>query len=208
MLPFRAAGDPFPDTAEIGGFRWPIRTDFRAGIRFSLAAQDSNLTPSELVGLGFSLFFGEEAAKILPLFGQEAVDVMLLYFSGGRQPSSPDSSSPGGSRSIRVFDFRQDADYILSEFFITARIDLESASLHWWKFLALFERLCTNRGFSKIIEYRVTDPRGLQKDAARQLRKLKQLYALEVPHARTLSKSEYDELLKKRVDQIYLNARR
>lgn len=198
-------GDHLPDEVEIGGVAFPINTDFRAGIRFSAAAQDKDLTAGEITEIGLFLFFGEDYMPLLWAFREQAIDAMLFYYSCGKgNPAS--AGNEHGERHIRAYDFNQDAEYILAEFLLSAGIDLETAPLHWWKFIALFERLCTNTQYAKIIEYRMADTRDMSKETAKVYKRMKQVYALEGGRARVITKEEHEAGMKKRADEIFKRA--
>lgn len=61
-----------------------------------------------------------------------ALKQALKFLNGGRT-EVPDDDNP-----LRLYSFDKDAQFIFSAFRSTHGIDLATADLHWWTFLALF----------------------------------------------------------------------
>jgi hypothetical protein len=81
----------------------------------------------------------------------EAIQEGVKFLDGSlmRDNGEPDDGSP-----VRLYSFAKDANYIFSAFQQTHGIDLTTAKLHWWQFLALFMDLGGETAFSNIVDLR------------------------------------------------------
>lgn len=173
--------DALPETVEVNGMAFSIRTDFRIGIMFELMVFDQNLSDDEKVENALELYFiGQPPEDALA-----AVDAILWFFSCGNvdkySECDVDKSAEGAAERKardRAYDYEVDAGRIYSAFAEQYGIDLSTASLHWWKFQALFASL-HNCAFCEIAGYRTVDLSAIndKKERAR-LARLKAKYAL------------------------------
>ena len=60
----------------------------------------------------------------------------------------------GDGSGLRLYSFSKDANLIFAAFRQTHGIDLSTADLHWWEFLALFSDLGANTTFVSMISLR------------------------------------------------------
>lgn len=161
-----------PDKVKIGGKEVPINTDFRASVSFAICVHDPNLTDEEKILKGLELYYPTRERDIYDI--EEAVNKMLWFFRCG------DETKPkGGKQQARAYDFEKDADSIYASFMMQYGVDLSSAPLHWWLFMAMLQNLKEDVPFSKIMTYRVIDTKGMSKEQAAFYRKMKRLYRLE-----------------------------
>jgi hypothetical protein len=85
----------------------------------------------------------------------------------------------------KVVDFKQDGMYIYSSFLHDYGIDLlkEQKTLHWWKFVSLFQGLSESTKMREVLNIRqqkIPQPNKSNGDYINELIKLKRHYALEV----------------------------
>lgn len=168
-----------PDTAIIGGEEVPIHTDFRNGIRLTLASCDEDLTPDELTLLGFSLFFGHDSRVYR--FMDEALKNLLFFFSGGKITDEKDDVKSAAKQNA-IYDFESDEGLIAAAFESAYGIDLYTADMHWWRFLRLLEPLVSGVDFSEVIQCRVS--KKIPKERRAYVNQVKTAYPLPDRHAK------------------------
>ncbi len=166
----------------IGGKVYPIRTDFRTGVRYEMAAMDGSLTAEGF----YDLWFPAERPEQL----EEALQAVGLFYNLGRTGDGTAGPIPYG--------FRQDAGAVFAAFRRHYGMDLGTAELHWWHFRSLLEGLVTH-SFRQRVGYRTADLRGLTAGERAEILKYRGLYAIQgqeedlESHLRTL-----DEIIQKK----------
>ena len=162
-----------PDTAIIGGEEVPIHTDFRNGIRLSIAARDETLKSDELTLLGLSLFFRNDFRVYQSM--DDALQNLLFFFSGGKEDSPEETSIKGTAQQV-AYDFESDEGLIGAAFEAAYHIDLYSCDMHWWRFLRLLEPLISGVGFSEVVQCRLV--RKVPKERRAYVNQVKAAYPL------------------------------
>lgn len=159
----------------VDGRIYPIRTDYRAGIAYSMAALDGSLTPQRLLDIWFPRQVPADFAA-----AQEAVNAFYRR-AEDKSGSREDGPVP--------YSYLADAGAIFAAFQRVYGIDLSTVSMHWWRFSALLEGLLTH-SFEDRVQYRITEP-GKIKDKARRehFRQMRRLYQLD-EHGRPAAKQE------------------
>lgn len=112
-------------------------------MRIILAFEDEELTPQEKQVILLSMLY-----PIIPPDAQEAIKKANLFLSGGRI-NEEDESEP-----MRLYSFSKDANFIYAAFKQTHGVDLQTAKLHWWQFLALFMDLGQDTTFCQLVGLR------------------------------------------------------
>jgi len=164
---------------------YPIRTDFRAGIAFCTAAQTGKpLHAKWLIELFFPSRVPEDPAA--------AVEAALAFFRcGAPKQEQTETSNPS-------FSFTADSEALCAAFLQEYRIDLTTAELHWWRFMALLRALLEPT-FAERVEIRTTNSAELKDSKARiRLRRLQRRYALDrngAPLKEPTTLEEYEALL-------------
>ena len=172
--------DQFPEAVEIDGIEYPIETDFRACLRTILACEDPELTPLEKQRVMLENLYLEPPHDLRKAFEQA-----VKFLNGGENQEDSDG--------LRLYSFDKDARWIFSAFRQTHGIDLETAELHWWKFLALFMDLGSDTAFCGLVHLRKRLKTGKatkeEKQAAREMGDL-----IDVPEldTRTLEEREQE----------------
>ncbi len=96
------------------------------------------------------------------------------------------------------YSFLTDSAALQAEFQRVYGIDLFSAQLHWWRFMALLRGLISH-SFSERVKYRVADLGQIKDEATRRhWREMQRLYALDAqgrPRKQPKTVEEYNEML-------------
>ncbi len=134
--------DALPESVEIDGRDVPINADFRDCLRTILAFEDNELTPQEKQAVMLANLYPTPPANL-----PAAIERAQWFLNAGHQPEQADGSP-------RLYSFGKDAGYIFSAFRQTHGIDLTTAKLHWWTFLALFMDLGADTAFCNLVSLR------------------------------------------------------
>jgi len=110
-----------------------------------MAFEDNELTPQEkqLVLLG-NLY------SVVPNDLTAALERANWFLNGGKE-NTPDENP---TSPVRVYSFAKDGNFIYAAFRQTHGIDLSTAKLHWWTFLALFMDLGQDTTFCQLTALR------------------------------------------------------
>ncbi len=161
---------PHPTSLLISGREYEINTDFRVWMKISEIFSEENISSADKIIKIFSLIF---TSSVLPSSIDEAIKSIgefLVPF-----PSGNERKGKGGNT---AFSFSHDGGLIYAAFLSQYGIDLTSARLHWWRFLALFFALDSCK-FTEIVKIRTMDLSTIKDtDQKRFIRKLKRLYRL------------------------------
>lgn len=177
---------PLPDTVEVDGKKYRIYTDFRRWIELGIIMSDRSAPMEQKIIDALSLCYPRDS---LPPSLEGAVNSMLRFYAGSLKTSAQDKNYDNKKKPI--YDFEYDAEYIYAAFLEQYRIDLTTASLHWYQFKALFMGLDENCKISKIMEYRAIDLSKIKdKEQKAFYRKMKRIYRL--PDMRTEEEKEAD----------------
>lgn len=168
--------DVLPDTVDVGGKKYAIRTDFRIAMLFEILMQDNSILPKDKTWRALKLFYPE-----IPDDLKNATDAMLWFYRCGKEDNPQKKRMAARKGKTRVYSFEYDDDYIYAAFMTQYGIDLQDIDyMHWWKFRALFNSLDKNVQFSKIMEYRSVEINSIPKEQQPFYRKMKRLYALPI----------------------------
>lgn len=165
----------FPQSVEIDGTQYPIRYDFRIGMKFE-EIRDSNLNDEDKLTEMLKLYYPKIPSDI-----KVAIDKMLWFYRCGQEEIEEDSKRRYRRKASQepAYCFSQDAPYIHAAFMEQYRIDLSEAKMHWWEFMALFESLGEDTKMSKIMYYRKVSTSGLSKDKRAFINEMKKLYRIK-----------------------------
>lgn len=126
-----------------------IPTDFRTWLRYG-HIWESNLLIEEKVRLSFKLILKTEPFETHEDL-KKWLDLFTWFYRCGKD------SNHGTPTKERVLDWKEDELTIWADFKMYAGIDLRSARLHWWEFMALFSSLPSNSQMKEIIGLRAMD---------------------------------------------------
>lgn len=134
--------DALPQVVTVGGASYPVNADFRSCLRSILAFEDPALTAQEKQAVMLTNLYGEG----MPQDIEGAMQAATWFMNCGEEPREADGP--------RLFSFTKDAKFIFAAFKQTHGVDLETAQLHWWKFLALFMDLGSETTFCQLTSLR------------------------------------------------------
>lgn len=173
--------DALPTAVEINGKEYEITTDFRAVLRVIMAFEDSDLAAIEK-----QMIMLQNLYPVIPDDLKEAIQKAVKFINGGVD-SKDDEDDPGP----RVYSFSKDAGLIFSAFQQTHGIDLETAEMHWWKFLALFMDLGQDTAFCQLVGLRKRVKTGKASKEERQAaREMGDVFDIPEVDDRTLGERE------------------
>ena len=175
-----------PESVFIDNVEFEINTDFRICILFELLMQDDEVPDCDKLDLAIDLFFEERPEDV-----EEAIDFILWFYKCGTTDQESKKKKSTGNKKPAIYSFEHDSDYIYAAFLDQYGIDLNSDSLHWWKFKALFKALKSDNEIVKIMGYRAVEiDSDMSKEQQKHYRELKAMYAL--PDNRTEEEKEAD----------------
>ncbi len=168
--------DGLPETVDINGRDYEIRSDFRYSVMFEILMLDNDVPEREKVPKALSIYF-----PIIPRDRAAAVDKMLWFYKCGKEESGQKQRVAARRSKERIYSFDYDDDYIYAAFMAQYRIDLATEPLHWWAFRALFRALSSDNEFVKIMEYRGIEIKdNMTKEQKAFYRRMKRIHALPV----------------------------
>jgi hypothetical protein len=177
-----------PVSVVIDGINVAIDTDFRAGLRIMLAFEDTELTSLEKQQIMFANIYPEIPLELLGK--QENImallDKAIWYLNCGE-----DDQNEGAPR---LMSFQKDARLIFAAFRSTHGIDLQSATMHWWSFVALMMDLGQDTAFCQLTGLRKRHKKGtLTKEERAMVREMGDAFVIEQTDNMTLEEMEADK---------------
>lgn len=173
--------DRLPDTISVGGARYKIITDFRRWILLCELFDEDQLMygldgmaaadcAAMLVCPGIRRVLREEPANAVDFIRE--IGWFALMGEESRTSQRPTSKSVGRSgsagKNTQIFDFEIDSERIFASFWAAYGIDLTSADMHWWKFMALLRCLPRDSAFMQVVGLRGTDTADVADDGLRR----------------------------------------
>lgn len=160
-----------------------INTDFKCGIKISLALDDWQLGDEERVLTALSLLYGEG----IPDDMNVALDGLRWFLTCGKEADKASYSDiddvDNAKESVNVkgddisFDFEVDASNIYAAFLKNYNIDLTKTDMHWFKFIALFSNL-KNTSLNDMMYYRTLDLSQYNGEQKAEMKALKERYKI------------------------------
>lgn len=172
--------DTLPNFIELDGDRYEINTDFKVWLKFHSVLTDKSLSSNEKFVLIMLNCFDCEKCKKLPQNAESTLNALLDFYGGNKKSEKAKKKS----KSKKLFDFCEDAELIFSAFYMEYGIDLTTAVMHWYKFLALLSGLTERTQFVKILSYRGINLDEIEDKKRRSFyAKMKKIYALSDENA-------------------------
>ena len=160
-----------PETIEVAGRLYPIKTDFRFWLTFQKLWHETK----EHTYLDFDFLYDGD----IPSDRAEGYKELVLFFT-----KTNELPRDIGARSSheQILDYLTDSDYIYAAFLEQYKIDLTAPELklHWWKFKALVNGL-HNTKLNEIIGYRCYEENTKvdQNTEKRRYRQLKEMWRIK-----------------------------
>ena len=160
-----------------------INTDFKCGIRISLALDDWQLGDEERVLTALSLLYGEGIPDDMNI----ALDGLRWFLTCGKEADKASYSDiddvDNAKESVNVkgddisFDFEVDASNIYAAFLKNYNIDLTKTDMHWFQFIALFSNL-KDTSLNDMMYYRTIDISQYKGEQKAEMKALKERYKI------------------------------
>ena len=160
-----------------------INTDFKCGIKISLALDDWQLGDEERVLTALSLLYGEGIPDDMNI----ALDGLRWFLTCGKEADKASYSDiddvDNAKESVNVkgddisFDFEVDASNIYAAFLKNYNIDLTKTDMHWFQFIALFSNL-KNTSLNDMMYYRTIDLSQYNGEQKAEMKALKERYKI------------------------------
>ena len=160
-----------------------INTDFKCGIKISLALDDWQLGDEERVLTALSLLYGEGIPDDMNI----ALDGLRWFLTCGKEADKASYSDiddvDSAKESVNVkgddisFDFEIDASNIYAAFLKNYNIDLTKTDMHWFQFIALFSNL-KNTSLNDMMYYRTLDLSQYKGEQKAEMKALKERYKI------------------------------
>ena len=160
-----------------------INTDFKCGIKISLALDDWQLGDEERVLTALSLLYGEGIPDDMNI----ALDGLRWFLTCGKEADKASYSDiddvDNAKESVNVkgddisFDFEVDASNIYAAFLKNYNIDLTNTDMHWFQFIALFSNL-KDTSLNDMMYYRTIDLSQYKGEQKAEMKALKERYKI------------------------------
>lgn len=164
-----------PESVMVNGGKYMINWDFRVGMQFDDIMNRDISDDAKLCQL-LRLYY-----PTIPQDLHGAVEQMVWFYRCGEAEQKEEKKERYQRRNSKepAYSFSQDSAYIYAAFKEQYGIDLTAIeSLHWWKFIALFESLGEDTKMSRIMYYRKASTSGMSKDRRAYINEMKKLYRL------------------------------
>jgi len=173
--------EELPNAVEIDGIEYEINSDFRSCLRIILAFEDN-----ELAAIEKQMVLIDNLYKNKPDNLDQAIRQGIKFLNGGR-----DELEAGND--MRLYSFDKDAPFIMAAFKQTHGIDLDTANMHWWKFMTLFMDMGSETTFSNLVSLRKRVKTGkASKEERAMAREIADIFDLPEIDNRTLEERELD----------------
>ncbi|MGN0631652.1 MAG: Gp15 family bacteriophage protein [Ruminococcus sp.] len=168
--------DKLPDTVAVSGKEYAVKTDFREWINYFIIHENEEIYSSEKILLSLSLYSGSIPENLL-----NAYEALQSFASCDRMPRNNGTGKKSGAGKAPVFSYLYDSAYIFSDFLRHYNINLQTADMHWYTFIALLDGLPQDSEVKQRIAYRSVDPYEI-KDKKRREQILIIQRSIGIPH--------------------------
>lgn len=147
-----------PNTLEVDGKEYQIRTDFRVALTIFQAFNDIELTDQEKVIVMLECLYEE-----FPSNSEEASKQASWFLDGG-----PFTQSEKQKQTKKVMDWEQDEQLIFASVNKVAGCETRAKEyIHWWTFLGYFNEIGEGL-FSAVVNIRSKKNKGKKLDKGEQ----------------------------------------
>ncbi len=140
-----------PQSLEVGGREYSIRTDFRDILRIICAYEDPDLENREKVLVCLTVLY-EDFNLMPPKDYEEAIKKATEFIDHGARKKES---------TARTMDWEQDADLIFPAVNAAAGREVrEMDYLHWWTFLGFFMSIDRKSTYATVLQLRTKKAKG------------------------------------------------
>lgn len=169
--------DTYPENVLLCGEPVKIVTDYKDWLRFYDMMHDSDCSEREKLETLLQFYLQSIPARAVPEMHKPLIDFFTM--KGVREGCQEEGGAIRNRKPL--YDFKFDADCIISGFWQDYGIDLtENRYMHWWKFRILLDGLSADTEFKQRVMYRNTDV-GQIKDGKERQRIQKIQRAIAIP---------------------------
>ena len=155
--------EQFPDAIEIDGEVYAVNTDFRVGLQIMADFESPEFDQDERAYLMLNRLYVDLPEDKDLQFYQKAMEKAVKFLNAGEETTQDTEGKP------RLYSFGKDARLIYSAFSQTHGVDLQTADMHWWRFIALFMDLGADTAFNSMVNLRKRYHDGKLNDEERKL---------------------------------------
>jgi hypothetical protein len=155
--------EQFPDAIEIDGEVYAVNTDFRIGLQIMADFENPEFDQDEKAYLMLNRLYCDLPEDRGVEFRQEALAKATKFLNAGNEIGQETEGKP------RLYSFDKDAQLIYSAFSQTHGVDLQTADMHWWRFIALFMDLGADTAFNSMVNLRKRYHEGKLNDEEKKL---------------------------------------
>ena len=164
----------FPEYANINGKRYPLRTDFRVGLRCFEVIEDETICDEERSLAIIYLLYGFIPDADLQPF----LDKATLFLQCGKTREEHEENK-------KDMDFTHDRGLINASFMSDYKLDLNTVKMHWWQYCELIQGLTEHCALSRVREIRNYDLSEIKDSKSRmKMAKAQAAVALPIKHTR------------------------
>ncbi len=170
---------PLPNTIEVAGQEYPVRTDFRVWLNFEEILNNDMPLPDKILKIILLCLPHCENGKLPPTV-EVLFEGLKKFYTADFFKENEQKKEKNNKKTVMTFSFEHDAEYVYAAFLAQYGIDLiEIPYLHWHKFLALFRGLEEKNRIMQIIGYRSIDLSEISDKKQRKMySELKNVYSL------------------------------
>lgn len=174
--------DTLPESVTIANTEYQVNSHFKACLKTILVCENDEFTPQEKQWVLVKNLYPKIPSNI-----PEALERATWFLNGGKE-SENDVSGP------RLYSFSKDESMIFAAFRQTHGIDLATANLHWWAFLALFMDLGQDTVFCQITALRKRVLTGTAtKEEKTAARAMGETFNIPQPDTRTFEEKKREQ---------------
>ena len=189
----------YPQYVEVDGKQYKINTDFRVAIECNRIAEDETIGDLERSLAIIYTLFGDEGIDT-PEHYEKLLELAKMYLLCGREYNEELNEKPD-------MDFLEDYSYISTSFLSDYHIDLDTSSMHWWKFMDLMNGLSNSELGDCCILNRIRNLRNFDvseiKDAKEKDKIIKAKQQVALKKKEKEAEVDLTEEQQKSVDEFY-----
>ncbi len=178
-----------PGSVQINGEAVPINTDFRSWIDTWRLLDRKDVDINKQISAIIALLFSREGKSPTPYQiamsePEDALNAVFLFLARKteHEPERPKTLRERKISKLRIFDWDYDSERVIADFQREYNLDITdpSTSIHWFRFMALFNGLSDSSRTIEAIQTRAADleDKNLSKEEKKALREKKTILML------------------------------